>query len=40
MENKEILKRWRLILGSGCDEMINSLGGASEMSADELISRP
>lgn len=37
MENKEILKRWRLILGSGCDEMINSLGGASEMSADELL---
>ena len=36
MENKEILKRWRLILGSGCDEMINSLGGAAEMSADEL----
>lgn len=37
MENKEILKRWRLILGSGCDEMINSLGGAAEMSADELL---
>lgn len=37
MENKEILKRWRLILGSGCDEMINYLGGASEMSADELL---
>ena len=37
MENKEILKRWRLILGSECDEMINSLGGASEMSADELL---
>lgn len=37
MENKEILKRWRLILGSGCDEMINSLGGAAEMSADDLL---
>ena len=37
MENKEILKRWRLILGSGCDKMINSLGGAAEMSADELL---
>ena len=37
MENKEILKRWRLILGSGCDEMMNSLGGAAEMSADELL---
>lgn len=37
MENKEILKRWRLILGSSSEDTINSLGGADPLSAEELL---
>lgn len=37
MENKEILKRWRLILGSSSEDTINSLGGADQLSAEELL---
>lgn len=37
MENKEILKRWRLILGSAAESRINQMGGAAEMSAEELL---
>lgn len=37
MNNKEILKRWRLILGSECDSMISSMGGSAEMSAEEML---
>ena len=37
MENKELLKRWRLILGSAAEDRINQMGGAAEMSAEELL---
>ena len=37
MENKEILKRWRLILGSSSEDTINSLGGADPLSAEERL---
>lgn len=37
MENKEILKRWRLILGSSSEDTINSLGGTDPLSAEELL---
>lgn len=37
MENKEILKRWRLILGSCCDDTMESLGGAGAMSEEEML---
>lgn len=37
MENKEILKRWRLILGSSSEDTINSLGCADPLSAEELL---
>ncbi len=37
MENNEILKRWRLILGSCCDETMDSLGGVGGMSAEDML---
>lgn len=37
MENKDILKRWRLILGTGCEDAMDSMGGFGEMSAEELL---
>lgn len=37
MENKELLKRWRLILGAAAESRINEMGGAAEMSAEELL---
>lgn len=37
MENKEILKRWRLILGSSSEDSIESLGGTDPLSAEELL---
>lgn len=37
MDTKEALKRWRLILGSDSDKMINSLGGAAAMSAEDML---
>lgn len=37
METKEILKRWRLILGADSEKTINALGGAAAMSAEELL---
>ncbi len=37
MENKEILKRWRLILGSSSEDTIESLGGTDPLSAEELL---
>ena len=37
MENKEILKRWRLILGSCCEDTMNSLGGAGAMSEEDML---
>ena len=36
MENKEFLKRWRLILGSDAEQQINNMGGAG-LSAEELL---
>ena len=36
MENKEFLKRWRLILGSDTQDQINNMGGAG-LSAEELL---
>ena len=36
MENKEFLKRWRLILGSDAEQQINKMGGAG-LSAEELL---
>lgn len=37
MDNKEKLKRWRLILGSSAENQINKMGGASNLSAEELL---
>lgn len=37
MENTEILKRWRLILGEEADRQINTMGGAFELSEEELL---
>ena len=37
MENKEKLKRWRLILGSEADSSLESFGGAGELSPEELL---
>lgn len=37
MENKDILKRWRLILGTSCEDTMASMGGFGEMSAEELL---
>lgn len=36
MENKEFLKRWRLILGSDAEQQINNMGGAG-LTAEELL---
>ena len=37
MDTKNELKRWRLILGSDSEKMMNSLGGAAPLSAEELL---
>ena len=37
MENKEILKRWRLILGSCCEDTMDSLGGTGAMSEEDML---
>ncbi len=37
MDNKEILKRWRLILGADSEKMMEALGGLGAMSAEELL---
>ncbi len=37
MDNKEILKRWRLILGADSEKMMESMGGAAALSAEELL---
>ena len=37
MDNKEILKRWRLILGSDSEKMMNAMGGTAAMSEDDLL---
>ncbi len=37
MENTQILKRWRLILGEEADRQINTMGGAFELSEEELL---
>lgn len=37
MDNKEILKRWRLILGADSEKMMGALGGTAALSAEELL---
>ena len=37
MDNKEILKRWRLILGSDSEKMMSAMGGTAAMSEDDLL---
>lgn len=37
MENKEILKRWRLILGADSQQQMDAMGGAAALSAEELL---
>lgn len=37
MENKEILKRWRLILGVDSEKMMEQMGGAAALSAEEML---
>ncbi len=37
METKDTLKRWRLILGSDSQKMMDSMGGTAAMSPDELL---
>lgn len=37
MENKEILKRWRLILGADSEKMMEQMGGAASLSAEEML---
>lgn len=37
MDNKEILKRWRLILGRDAEWQINGMGSAGELTAEELL---
>ena len=34
IDNKQQLKRWRLILGAAAEGKINSMGGGSPLSAD------
>ena len=37
IDNKQQLKRWRLILGESAENKINSMGGGSPLSAEELL---
>ncbi len=37
MDTKTQLKRWRLILGSDSERMMESLGGTAALSAEELL---
>ena len=37
MDNKEILKRWRLILGADSEKMMDRMGGAAALSAEEML---
>ncbi|WP_432650100.1 VWA domain-containing protein [Huintestinicola sp.] len=37
MDNKEILKRWRLILGADSEKMMYRMGGAAALSAEEML---
>lgn len=37
MNNDEILKRWRLILGRDAENMMNRMGGAPSLSKEELL---
>lgn len=37
IDNKQQLKRWRLILGKAAEDKINSMGGGSPLSAEELL---
>lgn len=37
MDNKEKLKRWRLILGSDAEQKMNSMGYSSKLSDEELL---
>lgn len=37
MENKEILKRWRLILGADSQRQMDAMGGAAALSAEDML---
>ncbi len=37
IDNKQQLKRWRLILGAAAEGKINSMGGGSPLSAEEIL---
>lgn len=37
IDNKQQLKRWRLILGKAAEDKINSMGGGNSLSAEEML---